>query len=175
MYPHAPQCDAFADWTAPSSPTTATSSSARKRILMIFASSKSARGPVSWVVGLGSGWCGTPRTPSAGPASACPGGGGSVERKARRLENKQRVVLIRHSPDFTLHPVFTGVADRAQPVQMRLSALPSAFDQRHHPLRLLPALRRFLKRRECGWYGAGKHGKRWLVAGGEWLVKESRI
>ena len=83
-----------------------------------------------------------------------------MEEQAWRLVNKQRVVFTRHSPVFTLHPVFTGVADRAQPVQMRLSALPSAFDQRHHPLRLLPALRRFLKRRQCRGYGASKWRKR---------------
>ena len=82
-----------------------------------------------------------------------------MEGEARRLANEQRVVLIRQLPGFTLHAVFTGVADRAQPVQMRLSALPSAFDQRHHHLRLLPALRRFLKRRECRGYGTGKGGK----------------
>jgi hypothetical protein len=75
------------------------------------------------------------------------------------MEKEQRMVFTRHSPHFTLHSVFTGAADRAQPVQMRLSALASAFDQRHALLRLLPGLRRFLKRRECRGCGAGKFAR----------------
>src|SRR5262249_37816378 len=114
-----------------------------------FASSILHVGQLGGFSGLGAGWCGTPRTPSAGPASACPGGGKrggwSVEGEGRR-----KFFFALHAPRFTLHPFITGVADRAQPVQVWLSAPASTLDESRTALRLLPALRRFLKGRECG-------------------------